>query len=138
VAITGHQVTALRALLNRDPGYEQLTAQLAESGQEGGYGELVLAAFALAARRRFAPRWQAADIIEYTATLRIRLLRSGITLEPRIAEELIQRELEGKPAAYNSTTLAETLLLVLTDLVTDVRVAPAGLDAFLREARMQA
>lgn len=139
MAITDQQMTALRALLDRDPCYEQLTEQLAASGQEDGYGELILAAFALAVRLRFAPRWQVADIIDYTATLRIRLRRSDIALEPRVTEDLIQRELGGRPAAANdSTTLAETLLLVLTDLVTDVRVAPAGLDAFLAESRLRA
>jgi hypothetical protein len=138
VTVTAQQVTALRALLSRDPRYAELTGQLAD-GTQDGYGQLVIAAFTLAVRRRFAPAWQAADVIHYTAALRLRLRVSGVDLEPRPAEDLIQAALTGSPApAYTSQTTAETLLLILADVVSDARVAPAGLDAFVAEARTRA
>jgi hypothetical protein len=123
-------------LLAGDPAYEPLTRQVAATGQEDGYRDLILAALSLAARRRFGPGWQPADVIHYTASLRIRLRRHGIELEPRPAENLVQNALHGRPVTdRNATTLAETLILVLADLASDRRVTPDGLDAFIATAR---
>jgi hypothetical protein len=80
-------------------------------------------------------------VIGYVAALWARLRRAGVALDPRTAETLIQsalgREDLSLPAG-SPGTLAEDLLLVLTDLIFDVCVAPDGFDAFLAEARMQA
>lgn len=135
MAITDRHVRALRALLGRDPEYEQLTRQLAEDEEEDGYGQLALAAFTRAVRRRFGRQWQPADVIGYVAALRARLLRSETELEPRITEDLIRQALEARPAPQRgSTAIAEALLLVLTDLAP----GPDGLDVFLHQARAEA
>jgi hypothetical protein len=75
------------------------------------------------------------------AALRARLRRAGVELDPRTAATLNQtalgREELSMPAGSPATS-AEDLLLVLADLISDVSVAPGGLDAFVAEARMKA
>jgi hypothetical protein len=134
------QMEALRALLEGDDRYEQLTRVDLAGGNLTGHGDLGLAAITIAARQRFPAGWSPGDVISYVAALRARLRRAGVELDPRTTETQIQQGLrrEDLPLPAGSpVTFAEDLLLVLTDLVSDVRVAPVGLDASLAEARMR-
>jgi hypothetical protein len=139
--VSDRQMEALRALLEGDDRYEHLTREVLAEGNLTGYGDLGLAAFTIAARQRFPAGWSPGDVISYVAALRARLRRSGVELDPRTAETLIWQALgrDDLPLPAGSpVNAAEDLLLVLTDLVADVRVASTGLDALLADARMRA
>jgi hypothetical protein len=51
-----------------------------------GLGELVLAAFTIAARRRFSPTWSPAEIVRFVADVRSRSSEMAALLQPSAAE----------------------------------------------------
>jgi hypothetical protein len=136
VPVTEEQVTALRAFLACDPSYERLARELFGSGRLQGFGELVYAAFVIAARRRFAPTWTSAQIVRFTAQARTGLRTHGVDLDPGATEILIRQALGDRVTSdHDDDTHAQVILFVLGELNCDERLDDAGLDAFLTEAR---
>jgi hypothetical protein len=68
MAVTGHQVAALRACLtagteNKTKDAERGFLTLSRPAHLDEMGDLACGAFAAAARREFAPAWTSADIV---------------------------------------------------------------------------
>jgi hypothetical protein len=139
MTVTDQQMATLRAFLEFDPEYQRLTRQLAAEGPLHGYGELVCAAVAGAVRRRFGPAWTSADVIRFTARLRISIRQGDIALDPHATESLIRQALGEQIASdYDDQTCADVFLVVLSELASSEHLDAAGLDEFLAEARTTA
>jgi hypothetical protein len=135
--VTDEQVAALRAFLALNPTEAGgLTRQLVEADHLDGYGELVYAAFVTAARRRFSPTCSVPDVIRFVAAVRTQLLEDGVDIHPRTSEILIRRAIGDRVTAeLDKKASARAQLLLLGELISDERLAEAGLDAFLTQAR---
>jgi hypothetical protein len=141
MAVTDGQAAALRAYLAPGPGpgeAERLYGQLAQAGGLDGYSEFALAAFVLAARRRFAPAWSRAEVIRFVAAVRGRLA-GGTDIAPLAAEMIIRAALgdEVMPVGDEDTRGAAQIIL-LPELITAGELDDAGLDDFIAAARAQA
>jgi hypothetical protein len=134
--VTGEQVAALRAFLAFDLSYQRLAGELSSSGRAHGFGELVYAAFVIAARRRFSPTWTSAQVVHFAAQLRVVLRAYDVDLDPRATEILLRQALgEGVTSDYDDGTHALVMLFGLGELVSGERLDEAGLDAFVADAR---
>jgi hypothetical protein len=139
VTVTDQQMATLRAFLDFDPEYQRLTRQLAAEGPLHGYGDLVCAAFVSAVWRRFGSAWTSADVIRFTALLRISIHRADIALDPHATEILIRQALGERVASdYDDQTCADVFLVVLSELASSEHLDAAGLDEFMAEARVTA
>lgn len=136
--ISAAQVAMLRAYLARDADeVEILNEQLRRCDDIDGLGELIWAAFILAARRRFAPRWTVPDVVKYVAAIRTRQAKREHDFDPRTAEVLLRRALgETMKADLAELARGRAQIFLLGELITDEGLdEPAGLDEFIAEAR---
>jgi hypothetical protein len=144
-AIPGVMVTALRTFLSisrTDPGTDpreiarQLLAQLEASGV-AGLEVLVLAAFTIAARRRFAPLWIPPDVIRYVARVRSDSADMAERLDGIAAENQLRIALGQHITPHpDMATRAEAQIFLLEALTADY--ADRDLDSLLAEARAMA
>ena len=136
--ISDAQVSALRAYLIRDADEaEKLNEQFRTSDDVDGFGELIWAAFVLAARRRFAPEWTVPDIVRYVAAVRARRAEHKDDFHPRTAEILLRRAL-GEMVEADLTELARghAQIFLLGELIADEGFDNfTDLDEFMAEAR---
>lgn len=65
-----------------------------------GLGELLLAAFTVAARRRFSPTWNPAEIVRFVAGVRSRTDEMAALLEPSAVENQLRLALGKSIAPY--------------------------------------
>ena len=63
-----------------------------------GLGELLLAAFTIAARRRFSPTWSPAEIVRFVADVRSRSDEMAALLAPSAAENQLRLALGARIA----------------------------------------
>jgi hypothetical protein len=141
VAVTDQQVAALRAFLSaqsekdaQDAG--QMFRQLADSDTAEGIGELIYAAFVVAARRKFAPRWTLADVVRYVAHLRARNAEDPDELDPAAGENQLRITLGEQIAPHPSKDDRGTAqCILLLELTHDLRLIPSELDELLGQAR---
>jgi hypothetical protein len=143
VTVTDQQAAALRAFLSaqseqdaQDAG--QMFRQLADSDTAEGTGELIYAAFVVAARRKLAPRWTLADVVRYVAHLRARSADNADELDPAAAENQLRAALGEQIAPHRSEEdrgTAQVLLLLLLELTHDLCRTPSELDELLGQAR---
>ena len=135
--VTDDQVATLRALLANDRDlHERLRAGLdpAEAGK--GYMALIAASFGEAALRRFGSDYTQADIITFVASVRERSERVSESLDPEVAERVLNVALGDATAqglSREAKTNAQTLLLA--GLISDEHLDDRGLDAFLADVR---
>ena len=135
--VTDEQVATLRAMLTNDTDrYKQMLAELrrAEAGQ--GYVALITAGFSEAALRRFGSDYTQADIITFVASVRARSERVSESLDPEVAERVLNAALGDATAqglSREAKTNAQTLLLA--GLISDEHLDDRGLDAFLADVR---
>jgi hypothetical protein len=100
---------------------------------------LLQAAFAIAAHRRFSPRWTRAEVIRFVADTRALLLEKPDLLDPVAGEEQIRHVLGDDVAITAGTGPATMAQLILLDaLIRSLELAPAAIDDLLDEARQQA
>ena len=133
------QVTALRAFLSFDPGFERLNRQLADEDHLAGYGDLVCSALDIAVRRRLGSAPAPSDVVQLVASLRISLRKQQIELDPLAMEEIIQSAADDTMAGhYDDKTRADILLFVLGQLIFDEDLDDTGLEDFLVMARAMA
>ena len=135
-AVTGQQVAALRAVLTFDAAQvREWRARLIGAGDLEGFGELLYAAFVVAARRYFAPEWSRGDVVRYVGSVRARG-PAGEDIDPVIAEKLILRALGAdEPLEASEEAKVEVQTILLGILVIDLGLDAAGLDGLLTEAR---
>lgn len=130
-------MATIRAFLigDADEG-ARLATRFAEKGEVKGYSELVYAAFAIAARRRFSPTWTVAQIVRFVTDTRMTLLQDGLDIDPCTAETLIRRVLgDGIDVRLEEEASARAQIFLLLTLIDDEGLDDAGIDAFLVQAR---
>jgi hypothetical protein len=138
--VTDADVETLRTLLSADPD-QQVDLVGTEPGD--GFSALVLAAFQLAARRRFGATDAKAAVIAFVADFRSRYSailasadRTVNALEAEhILEEALGRARPSSDAGAQDPGLIGPLLYVL---VRDEQPDPAELSVFLSTARVRA
>lgn len=141
MAVTDQQVASLRAFLTAQSEQDaeragQTLRQLARSGAAEGIGELIYAAFVVATRRKFAPRWTLADVVHYVAHLRARNAEDTNELDPAAAENQLRIALGEQIAPHPSEEDRGTAqFILLLELTHDLRLTPSELDELLGQAR---
>lgn len=106
---------------------------LLKADQIEGLGELLLAAFTVAARRRFSPTWSQAEIIRFVAGVRSRSDQMAALLSPLAAERQLRsalgQEVTPYPDMETRGRAQMTLLGVLTSDYTSHELAAMLSDA---------
>jgi cytochrome P450 len=139
--VTDLEMTMLRAQLAGDDeaARHAFTAQLARSGDASGLGMLLYAAFVIAARRKFAPRWSRTDVIGYVARVRALLSERPDLLDPVTAEDELHSALGGNVMAEHDTgARAAAWLILLLALAASLDLDDDATQVLLDEARGQA
>ena len=135
--VTDEQEATLHAqLAGRFGEHERLLAALDPVAARTGYNALVMAAFALAADRRFPDGTTEADVITWVGDIRSRTEGAAAAINPRLAERLILAFLAvEEPADIDPRTRFQTRLLLLAGLIADEDPDPEGLGRFMARAR---
>jgi hypothetical protein len=145
VAISGEMVAAVRAYLSAlqagsdaalDDSDRQFLALLKADRIEG-LGELFLAAFTVAARRRFSPTWSPAEIVRFVASVRARNDVMAALLKPSAAENQLRLALGESTTPYPDMEARGRAQVLLLSALTS-GYTPQELDALLSDARMLA
>jgi len=100
---------------------------------------LLQAAFAIAAYRKFSPRWTRAEVIRFVADTRAQVLERPDLLDPVAGEEQIRYALGDDVTITSDTGPATMAQLILLDaLIRSLDLGPSAIDDLLDEARQQA
>ena len=116
---------------------ERLFIVLARKGDEDGIGELLYAAFAIAARWEFAPCWESGDIIRFVADVRDSSGEAYGILNPMVAENQLRTALGQEPAGgcREEEATARAQLILLAALTNRLGLTARGLDKLLSDGR---
>ncbi len=139
MAVSDDQVAALRRSLSVASDQDAADAerqlmQLATPDVAEGFGHLLYAAFALAARRKFSPAWTRADVVRFVADARAHVGKDPDDLDPIAAEHQLRTALgERIPGYPPEEARARAQVILLTALSRDL--TDAELDGLLAEAR---
>jgi hypothetical protein len=133
----GEQVAALRGYLEQDlDAHERMVSQFPSEAAHTSYGELVGAAFYIAARQWAAAGATFADVVGFVSNLRIQSEELATELHPAIAERLlatgyVDEELD----ALDDDRTFKIQLLLLLALISYGQLDDATLDQFLAQAQ---
>jgi hypothetical protein len=135
-AVTDEQVAWLRAYLAGDVDETRELADRAMApGAMAGIGALVYAAFAVAARRKFAPEWTGAGVTGFVGQVR-RLLGQPDELDPLVAEHELRSALGEKLASHPSPKArGRAQFILLNALVQGLELNEADVAGLLSESR---
>lgn len=135
--VTDDQVATLRALLANDRDrHERLRAGLDRTEAGKGYMALIAASFGEAALRRFGSDYTQADIITFVADVRARSERVSESLDPEVAERMLNAALgNASTQGLSREAKAGSQIFLLVGLIADEHLDDPGLDAFLADAR---
>lgn len=115
--------------------YEQLTGPHAMDG----LAELVYAAFLIAARRKFSPTWNRAQVVLFVARLRALFSKEPELLDPLTAEYELRRVLgEDIPTSPDTGAGATARLILLDALIQSLNLDDKEIWSLLIEARENA
>lgn len=131
------EVAALLAQITGHGNAARLSGgQLAVSGDPSALAALVHAAFVIAARRKFTPRWSRAEVTGYVARVRALLSERPALLDPLTAEDELRSAL-GEPisARREVGAVAAARLTLLLALVASLDLDDQGVEDLLYEAR---
>jgi hypothetical protein len=114
--------------------------QLAVAGDANGLALLVYAAFVIAARRKFAPRWTRTEVTGYVARLRSELQGEEPGLvDPLTAEDELRGALgESVAATHQTGYVAAARLFILIDILVSQDLDDEALADVLSQARESA
>lgn len=131
IAVLYAQITGSDEVAGR-PSSEQL----ALSGDPSGLAALVHAAFVIAARRKFGPRWTRAEAIRYVARVRALLSERPALVDPLTAEDELRSAL-GDPirASHEVGAVAAAKLSLLLALVASMDLDDDAIAKLLTQAR---
>jgi hypothetical protein len=107
---------------------------LLKADQIEGLGELLLAAFTIAARRRFSPTWSPAEIVRFVADVRSRSSEMAALLQPVAAENQLRIALGNAETPYPEMEARGRAQMVLLNALTS-NYSPQELAALLSDAR---
>jgi hypothetical protein len=141
MAITDQQVAAMRAYLSANSEVDAAEAErrfitIARAGGADGLGELLYAAFVIAARRTFAPSWRSADLVMFVADIRSGAGEAYGLLDPTVAEKQLRAAVGGESAdCPDGEATARAQLILLAALAERLRLTPGDLDRLLSDGR---
>jgi hypothetical protein len=136
--ISDFDVATLRAQIagNEKAAQQAVADQLTVTGDLTGLAMLVHAALVLAARRRFAPAWTGAEVIQYVAQVRAATAERPGLLDPITAEDELRSALgERTTTRHEIGAVAAARLLLLTALVVTLGLKDDALLGLLDQAR---
>jgi hypothetical protein len=142
VAISDAMVTAMHTYLSAlqadsDAALDESDRQflaLLKADQIEGLGELLLAAFTVAARRRFSPTWTPAEIVRFVAGVRSRSTEMAALLQPSAAENQLRIALGNAVTPYPEMEARGRAQMVLLSTLTG-NYSPQELASLLSDAR---
>jgi hypothetical protein len=137
MTVTELEMAMLRAhIAGEDEEAQRLFGQhLAATGDASGLAVLVTAAFAIAARRKFAAGWKRAAVIRYVGKVRALLSERPGLLDPRVAEEELSSALGGQAlAAHEVGAVALARLFLLDTIIASLHLDNEAIDDLLGEA----
>lgn len=137
MSVTDEQMVWLRAYLAGDlEEARRVNAQATAPGAAAGLGALVHAAFVLAARRKFAPRWTRAEVIQFVARVRGLLSERSDVLDPAVAErELRSAQGEKLTSPTDVRSRGRVQFILLNALVQSLDLDDAEVAGLLGQAR---
>jgi hypothetical protein len=141
VTIIDQQVAVMRAYLSASSDAQVAEAErqfimLARTGDADGIGELLYAAFVIAARRAFAPTWESADVVRFVADVRSSSAEAPGILDPAVAEDQLRAALGQEPAGCSDEEArARAQLVLLATLTVRLGLSAQGLDKLLSDGR---
>jgi hypothetical protein len=123
MAVTDQQLEALHAYLSANSEAEAAEAErrfivLARTGEADGIGELLYAAFVIAARQAFAPTWESADIVRFVADVRSSSGEASGILNPAVAEDQLRAALGQELAGHSDEEARARAQLILLAALT--------------------
>jgi hypothetical protein len=140
--VSDREVAVLRGWITGDSETARgaYSEQLATSGDANGLAILMYAAFAIAARRTFAPRYIRGELISYVARLRAELSKEEPGLmDPLTAEDELRGALgEAVTATHETGFVAAARFFILIDLVASLDLDDEAMTDLLTEAREEA
>jgi hypothetical protein len=138
MTVTELEMAMLRAhIAGEDEEAQRLFGQqLAATGDASGLAVLVTAAFAIAARRKFAAGWNRAAVIRYVGQVRALLSERPGLLDPRVAEDELSSALGGQAlAGHEVGAVALARLFLLDTLIASLHLDDDAIGDLLGEAR---
>lgn len=136
MAISGGMVTAMRAYLGalHADSNDEFHEPVRKAGRGEGLDLLLLAAFTVAARRRFAPAWYPADVIRYIAEIRSSTSEMAGMLNAMVAENQLRAALGQQVSSVpDAETRMRAQMILLIALTADY--SEKDLDTFMTDAR---
>jgi hypothetical protein len=136
--VTSLEMAMVRAALRgqEEEAQRLFQEQLAATGEANGIAVLVHAAFLVAARRKFAPRYTRAQVIRYVAQVRAALSERPGLLDPLAAEDELFAALGGQvTGTHDIGTVALARLFLLMALIASLNLDDQEVGALLDQAR---
>jgi hypothetical protein len=140
MAVTDLQVATLRAQLAGDlEEHRRLLAQFDAKWDGRPYVTLTNAAFVEAVDRKFNSDTSDDDIIEFVADVRSRSEKVRLSLDPRVAERVLQAAVvDSEISDLDPAEVRRSQAILLNALIVDEGLDGAGLDEFMATARVLA
>lgn len=140
MVISDDHIALLRAMLATDGDeYERVADRLDRTNTSGRFDVLVSAAFYEAVHRRFGRAYTTASVIHFVASARARFDSPEDDIDPVVAERLVLAALgNGSAGDMDDEAKARAQMSLLMALIFDENLNDAGLDEFMRDARMVA
>ncbi len=138
MGVTSLEMAMVRATLRGENEEAQrlFQEQLAATGDASGMARLVYAAFVIAARRKFAPRYNRGEGIRYVAQLRALFTEKPWLLDALTGEDELRAALGGEVTAKHEVgAVALARLSLLHALIASLNLDDQGVQALLDEAR---
>ena len=138
MAVTSREMAMVRATLRGEDEEAQrlFHEQLAATGDASGMALLIYAAFMIAARREFAPRYTRGQVIRYVAQLRALINEKPWLLDPLTGEDELRAALgEEVTGTHKVGAVALARLSLLHALIASLNLDDQGVGALLDEAR---
>jgi hypothetical protein len=138
MGVTSREMAMVRASLRGEDEEAQrlFREQLAVTGDAGGMAVLVHAAFLIAARRKFAPRYTRAEVIRYVAQVRALFSEKPYLLDALTGEDELLAALGDQVEATREVgAVALARLSLLHALIASLSLDDQGAGALLEQAR---
>ncbi len=138
MGVTSLEMAMVRATLRGEDEEAQrlFQEQLTATGDASGMALLIHAAFVIAARRKFAPRYNRGEVIRYVAQLRALLYEKPWLLDPLTGDDELLAALGGEVTATHEVgAVALARLSLLHALIASLNLDDQGIQELLDEAR---
>lgn len=135
--VTDAQMMWLRGYLAGElDEVRRVNSQVTAPGAAAGIGALVYAAFVVAARRKFTPRWTRDEVTRFVARVRDVLSERPDGLDPPVAEQELRSALGEKFTTHpGAKSRGRAQFILLNALVQSLGLDDAGVADLLDHAR---